>query len=223
MQFVTSEGGLTAAGYALFIVIGVIALLAASYIAGRRSKKEKKGMPVRQLAFCAMALALSFVTSYIKVIRMPYGGSVTLFSMLFITLVGYWYGLETGLLTGLVYGIMQFLQEPYYLSLIQVCLDYLFAFAALGLSGIFRGKKGGLIKGYVVGVLGRLVFSALAGYAFWMSYMPENFPKSLAAVYPIAYNGMYLGVEAVVTVIVLAIPAVKNAIDRVTRIARSEA
>ena len=94
--------------------------------------------------------------------------------MLFIVLVGYWYGPATGILVGFVYGILQFIQKPYYLTLFQVCADYLLAFSALGLSGFFSGKKNGLTTGYLVGVFGRGVFNALAGYMYWMEYMPET-------------------------------------------------
>ena len=72
---------------------------------------------------------------------MPYGGSVTLLSMLFIVLVANWYGVKTGMLVGFAYGILQFLQEPYFLTLFQVCCDYVLAFAALGLAGLFRDLK----------------------------------------------------------------------------------
>ena len=80
--FVNAEGGLTAAGYALTIVAGIILFLAASYFAGKHSAKKR--MSTKQLVFCAAAMALAFITSYIKIWNMPWGGSVTLCSMLFI-------------------------------------------------------------------------------------------------------------------------------------------
>ena len=152
-MFVNSVGGLTTAGYVLFIALAVISLIAASVIAGKVSKKGK--MSAKQLTFCSMAIALAYVTSYIKLFSLPFSGSVTLCSMLFIVLVGYWYGPATGLLVGFVYGILQFIQKPYWLTLFQVCADYLLAFSALGLSGFFSGKKHGLTIGYLVGVFGR--------------------------------------------------------------------
>ena len=213
MHFVTEEGGLTGAGYALFVILAVVALAAAAVIASKAAKREK--MTAKQLAVCAMGIALAFVTSYITLIKMPYGGTVTLFSMLFIVLIGYWYGPFTGILVGFAYGILQFIQDPYYLSLLQVCLDYLFAFAALGVAGFFRNAKNGLVKGYIAAVLARGVFASLAGYIFWMEYMPENFPASLKGVYPIVYNYMYLLVEMVLTLVLLSIPAMKKALARV--------
>ena len=128
MSIVTPDGGLTTLGYALCGLAAMLLFLAASFITKDSSGKK---MSAKQLVFCGAAMALAFITSYLKVFNMPFGGSVTLFSMLFICLIGYWYGLKVGILTGLAYGILQFLQEPYVLSIFQVCCDYVLAFACL--------------------------------------------------------------------------------------------
>lgn len=216
---VTADGGLTTAGYAISIAIGVVLFIAASFFAGKHS--AKKHITTRQMVFCAAALALAFITSYIKLFEMPWGGSVTLCSMLFIVLIGNWYGVGTGVLCGLAYGILQFLQEPYVLSFFQVCCDYVFAFAALGVAGFFAKKNHGLLKGYIAAVIARGAFHALGGYLYWMDYMPDNFPKSLSAIYPIAYNYSFLLVEAVITIVVISIPAVVKALGQVKRTALS--
>ena len=215
--FVNAEGGLTAAGYALTIIAGIILFLAASYFAGKHSSKKR--MSTKQLVFCAAAMALAFITSYIKIWNMPWGGSVTLCSMLFIVLAANWYGAGTGIFVGLAYGILQFIQEPYVLSFFQVCCDYILAFAALGVAGFFAKKKHGLLKGYIAAVLARGAFHALGGYLYWMDYMPENFPQSLKSIYPIAYNYSYLLVEAVITIVIISIPAVAKGLNRVKQTA----
>ena len=121
------------------------------------------------------------------------------------------------MLVGLAYGVLQFLQEPYFLSLFQVCCDYVLAFAALGLSGLFRKRKNGLLIGYIAAVLARGFFHSLGGYLYWMDYMPENFPQSLRALYPIIYNYSYLLAEGVITVIIIRLPAVSNALERIRK------
>lgn len=216
--FVTADGGLTTAGYGLFIILALAAFAAAGALASRIGGTRLTG---RTLAFCAMAIALAQVTSYIKLFSLPFGGSVTLLSMFFITLIGYWYGAGTGILCGFVYGILQFIQEPYFLTLFQVLCDYLLAFAALGLSGFFRNRKNALPIGYLAGVCGRGAFNALAGYLYWMSYMPESFPRSLAALYPIIYNYGFILAEAAITLIVIQIPAVRKALGRIRTMAVS--
>ena len=195
---------LTGAGTALMAALAASALILAVLVLGKKENAGKrKVFSIKTLTFSAMAMALAFVTSYIKVFSLPYGGSVTLFSMLFICLIGYWYGPRAGILTGLSYSILQFLQEPYILTPLQVCLDYFFAFSALA------------------GAFARGLCHTIGGYLFWMAYMPDNFPKAFTKVYPIVYNYSYIGLEAAVTVIVLFVPAVKKAMERVKTLACS--
>lgn len=218
MQLVTADGGLTTLGYIVSIVAIIVLVLAATLLYGRTKKSVK--LSTKQLSFCAVAMALAYVTSYIKIVpEMPYGGSVTLFSMLFVCLIGYWYGPSVGMMTGLAYGILQFLQEPYILTPFQVCCDYILAFAALGLAGFFWKSKNGLLRGYLFGIFMRGFFHTIGGYLYWMDYMPDNFPKQLTAVYPIVYNYSYILLEGALTVIILLLPPVKKALAQVKRLA----
>lgn len=214
---VNSEGGLTTVGYAICIACMILLFLAGVLLTGRNTKRQV--MSAKQLAFSAMGIALGFLTSYIKLFELPFGGTVTLFSMLFIVLVAYWYGPKTGILVGFAYGLLQFLQEPYVLSFFQVCCDYVLAFAALGVAGFFHNSKHGLVKGYVAAILVRGFFHSLGGYLYWMDYMPENFPKALADLYPIVYNYSYILAEGVLTILVLSIPAVTKALNQIRQIA----
>ncbi len=167
---------------------------------------------VKKLVFSAAAIALATVTSYIKLWEMPMGGSITLMSMLFICLIGYWFGPKYGLLTGVAYGLLQFFIDPYILSIPQVLLDYPLAFGVLGLSGFFHDKKWGLQIGYVIGVLGRFVCSTLSGVIFFADYAPEGM-HPLA--YSAAYQGSYLGVEGIITLIIISLPPVMKAMQLV--------
>lgn len=172
----------------------------------------------KQLVFCAMAIALAFVTSNLKLWYMPMGGSVTLMSMFFISLIGYWYGLGTGLLTAVAYGILQLIIDPYVISLPQLFIDYIFAFGALGLSGFFANSKYGLYKGYLASVLGRFFFAFLSGIAFFASSASDY--GMAVPVYSFCYNGAYIFAEAALTLAVLALPPVKNTLARLKTLAQ---
>lgn len=217
MQLVTEDGGLTTLGYGISIAAMVVLLLVAALVYSRGKKSLK--LTTKQLVFCAAAVALAYVTSFIKLFGLPYGGSVTLFSMLFICLIGYWYGPAVGILTGLAYGILQFLQEPYVLSPFQVCCDYVLAFAGLGTAGFFRNSKNGLIKGYLLGIFVRGLFHTIGGYLYWMDYMPENFPVAIKSLYPIVYNYSYILLEGALTIVILLLPPVKKALAQVRKLA----
>lgn len=206
----------TLAGYTLAIVLILLLVLCASLIAGRRAKHR---MGAKELAFCAIALALAYVTStFIKLVHMPMGGSITLFSMLFVTMIGYWYGLRTGLTAAMAYGLLQLVTGPWIISMPQLLCDYILAFGALGLSGIFSGRRHGLILGYVTGVAGRFVFSFLSGMIFFAS-SADSWHMS-APLYSFCYNGAYIGGEAALTLIFLAVPSVRKALDRVKVLSR---
>lgn len=64
---------LTVAGY-----VALAAVMLVVFAAGCMFRDENKKMDAKQIAFCAMAMALAVVTSMFKIIDMPMGGSVTL-------------------------------------------------------------------------------------------------------------------------------------------------
>lgn len=185
--------------------------------AGSTAGKSGK-LTVKQLAFCAMSLALGTLLSEIKIIDFPWGGSATLLSMLVICLPGYLFGLGAGLMTGVAYGVLQILIDPYILFPLQLVVDYLLAFGALGLSGLFANSKNGLLKGYLVGILGRYVFVVLSGWIFFAEYAWEGWAP---LPYSLVYNGIYIFAEAAITFVLLAIPVVRKGIGTVKKMALS--
>lgn len=222
-HFINSEDGyfaLTGSGYTALVILLILVMLITAFMVDK--KQDTKKINAKQLAFAGIALALAFVTSYIKY-ELPMGGSVTLFSMFFICYVGYLYGVRVGLLTAFAYSILQFMQTggTYFLTPFQVCCDYFFAFTALGLAGIWYSKKHGLTIGYIVGCLVRGLFHTIGGYIYWMDYMPEWFPKSLTSVYSIIYNYSYILLEMIITLIIINLPPAKNALERIKKMALS--
>lgn len=194
------------------VILLIVALVIIAIILRPKTANNVKAMATTQLVFSAAAMALAIVTAEIKFTRLPMGGSITLFSMLFIVLIGYWYGLKAGLMTGFAYGLLQFLTDPVFYSPIQLIIDYPLAFGALGLSGFFSEKKYGLFKGYILGVLGRYVFAFISGVVFFGHYAPEGTPATL---YSLTYNATYIVPEAIATLVVISIPAVSKAMSYV--------
>ena len=205
------------AGYAVLVVL----LLALIVLVGRLGRRKAEGqrmegygrsLDTKKMVFCAMAIALATVTSFIKFAQLPFGGSITLFSMFFVALVGWLYGPKLGLITGLAYGVLQLITGPYIYAPLQVLLDYPLAFGALGLSGFFWRRKNGLIIGYVVGVIGRYVCHVLSGYIFFAEYAPEGMNPMA---YTLGYNLTYILPELIATVVILCIPSVMKALGQV--------
>lgn len=174
---------------------------------------------VKKLVFCAIAIALSMVTSFIKFTSLPFGGSITLFSMFFICLIGYLYGVKAGVMTGVAYGILQFLVDPYIYAPIQVLLDFPLAFGALGLSGFFKKPKCGLAAGCIVGMTGRYICHVVSGYIFFADYAPEGMNPVF---YTVGYNLTYILPEMAATLVLISVPAVAKGLNQVKRMAIAE-
>lgn len=202
------EYHLTTPGYVVLVILMVAALVIPIVL----SRKNSKKMSAKQLTFCAVAMALALVTSFIKVASLPMGGSITLFSMFFMCFIGYLYGPKIGIMTGVAYGILQLIIEPYIYAPLQVLLDYPLAFGALGLSGFFSKKKFGLTTGVIVGILGRYICHVISGYVFFASYAPEGMNPMI---YTLGYNATYIVPELIATVIVVSLPPVMKALKYV--------
>lgn len=211
-----SDGGtdfsLTVTSYILLIAL-ILILLAIIFSTTRAEKKIK----TKQLVFCSMAIALAMVASFIKFGSLPFGGSITLFSMLFICLIGYLYGTKVGLITGIAYGILQLLVDPYLFHPIQILLDFPIAFGCLGFSGLFsKSKSFGLIKGYVLGIIARYIMHVISGYIFFASYAPEGTDP---LIHTLGYNATYIVPEAIGTIVILFLPPVIYGFSLVKRLA----
>jgi len=165
----------------------------------------------RALTTTALMVALAMILTQIKIYEMPQGGSVTLFGMLPIILLGYLLGTRWGVLGGLVLGIINLMFGGYVIHPAQLVLDYLLAFAVMGLSGLVRNRKNGLTLGYIIGITARYICAFLSGWIFFGEYAPEGFN---AVTWSLWYNFTYLAVEGVITLIVINIPAVKSQIAR---------
>lgn len=169
-----------------------------------------------------MAIALATVISVvIKLPSLPNGGSVTLFSMLIICLIGYWYGPKISLIAAIAYGILQFIVGPYVVHPLQVVLDFPLAFGALGLSGFFCNSKNGLIKGFLAGSMGRLLVHCISGVIFYTTYVGDLMGNVAAIWGGIVYNMSYIIPEVILTLVLLALPPVRRAFAELKKMALS--
>lgn len=180
-------------------------------------RKTSSKIPLPQLTFCAISIALATITSFIKLVSLPFGGSITCFSMFFITLIGYFFGFKTGIFSGIIFGVLQFLLGPYIYTPLQAILDYPVAFGALGLSGLFHSRKYGLTIGFLAGATSRYLIHVISGYLFFRSYAPETLNPLL---YTFGYNLTYILPEVIVTTTILCIPTIRQRISHLKQMVR---
>lgn len=160
------------------LVIAALALILLTVV------KTSKKWSARMVAYGALCIALSFVLSCFRLFRMPQGGSVTPGSMLPLMLFSATFGIGPGVLAGLAYGVLQYFQGGWFVNFWQLSLDYLLAYAALGLAGLARffPKKWGLYLAMAIAALARALSATLAGIMFW-----DTAPWA-----SLVYNGTYL-------------------------------
>ncbi len=175
----------------------------------------------------AVMVALATVLSYIRIFRLPWGGSITLLSMLPIVLFSIRRGLGAGLTVSFVFSLVQFTQgivdgifgwglTPGML-IACILLDYIVAFTVLGLAGIFR-KKGfaGWVGGIALAVVLRFVCHFLSGVVVWKSFgeLWNGFSTDNTFLYSFLYNGSYMLPELIFTLIgaiaLLKVPQTKR-------------
>ena len=165
-----------------------------------------KKAPTRKLAFMALCIATSFALSIIKVKLFPTGGSITLLSMLPIIFFAYVYGYSYGLMAGFIYGILQFIESPYILTVATFSLDYILPFSSIMLAPLFKNiiknKAISLPLGVLVVYLFRITFHVISGILFYeFGYVYDGFPQGSAFIYSFVYNASYLVPDMLLTLI----------------------
>ena len=182
---------------------------------------EKKSKPIVRITESAMMIAIATLLSMAKLLDMPYGGSVTMASMLPLVIVAYRHGTGWGLLTGLAYGAVQlalgsknigYLPVRDFVSVTTLILsDYLVAFAVLGFGGIFRKackrQATALAMGSVLVALLRYLCHVVSGWTVW-----AQFDLTRAGLfYSLSYNATYMIPEMLI--LVVAAIFLGNALD----------
>ena len=154
---------------------------------------------IRALCEGAILLAMALVLNYLsKVVfaNMPNGGSVSL-AMFPILFYAHRWGVGRGLLIGFAYGTLDMLLDGGYAWGWQsILLDYLLAYTALGLGGIFRGKRWGIFPGIALGCAGRFAVHYFSGVTIYKILVPtevEGFGVfANPHLYSLVYNGSYM-------------------------------
>lgn len=186
----------------IFALIGIIILIIAVF------KMRHVKLNTKVITHIGLALALGTILKMIKFYQAPMGGSATLGSMVPIFLIALFYGPEIGFLTGLLFGVIDFILAPYVLHPVQVLFDYPLPFISLGIAGYFRNKdKLGMLTGVIIAIVARFLCHFISGLIFYGSYAPKGMSASL---YAFLYNITYLAPDGILCIIILAILPIKR-------------
>ena len=176
-----------------------------------QASRADKG--VRILVESAIMISLATVLSVFKLAELPYGGSITLASMLPIVILAYRHGTLRGVAAGAVYGVIQqllglktlsYFTTPLSIAAI-ILLDYAVAFAVIGLAGVFRRvlrrQSSAMLLGTFLACLLRYACHVISGATVWAGL---SIPTEAALVYSFIYNATYMIPETVVLLLAAA-------------------
>lgn len=190
------------------------------------NQNRTRSKNVENLVLAGVLVALGTALSFVKFSNLPYGGSITLCSMLPVMLFGYRCGTKWGLGAGFTYSVLQLLFGLDALKGISgatvvgsIFLDYLLAFTVLGLAGVFRGRikndPAAFTLGCFMAMMLRYICSILSGWLLWAQFMEVSYMQELVAtffpalknltgsqlgiIYSTCYNGIYMVPEIIVT------------------------
>ncbi|MBQ3054421.1 MAG: energy-coupled thiamine transporter ThiT [Clostridia bacterium] len=142
----------------------------------------------KKLVVTAGLIALGTILSLLKLFEMPFGGTITVASMVPILLVGYIYGIKWGLFSSLVYSLLQLVcgiatgivsrmflpgdEQMVLWQAISICIfDYILAYVALGFGGIFKEKLQKPVLELVLGIIFSTflcwLMHTISGYIFY--------------------------------------------------------
>ena len=156
---------------------------------------------------CSVMIALATVLSFFKLAEMPYGGSITVASMLPIVIAVYRNGGRWGLGTALVASAIQLLlglkNFSYFTTWQSVValgvFDYILAFGAFALAGVFKRVEKrqnlAMLYGAMLASVLRYVCHVISGATIWAGL---SIPTEAALIYSIGYNATYMIPETIV-------------------------
>lgn len=195
------------------------AVIAVSAVVDR---KNKFVFDSKSIAYAAICIAMSFALSYLRIVRMPQGGSITPASLLPLMLYAFMFGAKKGIFAGFIYGLLQALQSPDgVIHPAQFVLDFPLAFACMGLAGLFANLKAlnklpqvQFLLGGIIAGLGRFIMHFISGTFAFGAYAPEGQPAWL---YSLGYQAGYVLPDVAIAVVAGALALCSPAIVRLIK------
>lgn len=181
-----------------------------------------KNEKTQNLVLCAVMVALATVLSILKIYEAPLGGSVTLFSMVPIFIIGFLRGPKWGLASAFVYSVLQLilgLKSVSYVPSVSgiilcVLFDYIIAFLCLGVTGFFKIDKDTpnktkymkVIFGVLLACVLRYICHVLSGAVVWYEITKEGGWNDLVNkvgmwAYSLIYNAQFMVPETIMCVV----------------------
>lgn len=183
---------------AIVILLSIIGLLYLS----KTAKPSSSTLRTKKIVYGGICISISFVLSYIRILHLPQGGSITLASMFPLVLYSMVFGPISGIVAGIAYGFLQLIQDMWVVNIAQLLLDYPLAFGCIGLAGLAPSAiKNNYIRTFIallIAFFGRGFMHVTSGALFFGEYAPQGVSP---LIYSLGYNGTVVLGEFIITLI----------------------
>ena len=172
--------------------------------------KENSKKSIYKLCESAVLVALSTALIWVKFEIGAFGGSID-FVMIPLFIIAYRNGLSYGIASGLVFGFIKCLiGGGIGWGLPSVLLDYVLAYGAVGIAGIFKRKIWAIELSTFIGCVARFLVHFISGVTIYMITAPTEIESigvtfSNPVLYSIVYNAIYMLPNTVIAVVVMAL------------------
>ncbi len=163
---------------------------------------------VRMVAEGGLLVAAGLVLGLLKPYEFPNGGSVSL-EMLPLFVFCLRWGVGPGFLCCTAFGVLQiFVQGVLGWGWLSCLLDYIVAFAVIGIAGLGKGRPGGVYWGSALGALARFAVHFISGITVYRIVAPTALLGTTfddPYLYSAVYNGSYVGLDLILCLAIFAL------------------
>ena len=165
---------------------------------------------LQRLTFSSLLISMSLILSKIEIsLFFPFGGSITLFSLVPLIIISVRFGHRWGAFCGAVLGILHLITTNLKFQgfniisvIISVFLDYIISYMIIGLCSYFESKqknsKYKLYKSFFCVFISKFFVHVLSGIIVWGPFLKKNFIQTI--IYSVLYNLSYLGPEMIINI-----------------------
>lgn len=198
----------------IIVLVGILFLICI--------KNKNEGFNTKKMAFAGICLASSFALSFVKFKFIP-SGSITVASLVPIMLYAYFFGTVSGLLVGLIHGLLQFIESAWLYNATTFLLDYPIAFASVAMMGVarklFNKELPALTVGVLLTYLCRFTAHLISGFIYFGGGIVEtSIPHSSMFVYSFIYQISYVGPDMIIALVVTVLLSTTKTISQLEKI-----
>ena len=198
----------------IVVLIGILFLICL--------KNKSGGFYTKKMAFAGICLASSFALSFVKFKFIP-SGSITVASLVPIMLYAYFFGPISGLLVGLIHGLLQFIESAWIYNATTFLLDYPIAFASIAMMGVarkvFKKELTALTVGVLLTYLFRFLAHLISGFIYFGGGIIEtSIPHSSMFIYSFVYQISYVGPDMIIALVVTILLSTTKTIQSLEKI-----